>query len=979
MKFLFSSLVLLSLVSVSCCQTGYWQQQVNFKINVKLNDAENSLDGFEKIEYINHSPDTLLFVWFHLWPNAYKNDKTAFSDQLLENGRTDFYFSSREDRGYINRLDFRVDDITARLEDHPGFQDIVKLVLPKPLEPGGSILISTPFHIKLPYNFSRGGHLGQSYQITQWYPKPAVYDSRGWHPMPYLDQGEFYSEFGDYEVTITLAENYVVAATGELQNEDEKAWLLNRAASLNPATQVEKLKKGLIPKVAKETGNRQGKPILKEGKPLEKPAPAHPVQGIRSVRRDSLRQAISSPGMKTLIYKQERIHDFAWFADKTFIVNHDSLQLQSGRIIDLYSFFLPKETEIWKHSIDFMKDAIKTRSSWIGEYPYKVVSVVQAPLPLPGGMEYPTIAVISALPDEQTLDETIAHEIGHNWFYGSLGSNERDHPWMDEGMNTYYDYRYIREKYKDNKKISLGPAGRFSEYDFERILFETIASVNRDQPINEPATAYSVLNYDMVVYHKTAEWMKFLAKQIGESNFDSCMREYYRLWQFRHPYPEDFEALVSTFDKKNLDSVFQLLDTTGSLLTGGKKRIRFSWLINADPENKFHNISLAPMFGINKYDGPMFGAAIHNYNLPLTRLQFIAVPLYATRSKVINGIGRATYSWYPRFILQKVEVGASFEKFTQNEFTDSVAKRTNLGFTKFAPELRLEFKSPDPRSHLKRFIQFRSWFLSEDELHFFTDPATMTDSYSTQKKISNISQLRFVGDNSRVLYPYHWEMQFEVSDDYGKALFTGNYFFNYTDKGGLNLRWFAGKFFYPGGKTAQKQFKTENYQLNMTGPKGYEDYTYSNYFLGRNEYQGFLSQQIMIRDGAFKVRTDLLSSKIGKTDNWLTALNFTSDIPDHVNPISLLPIKVPLRIFADLGTYSDVWKKNSTTPKFLFDAGLQVSLFKDLINIYVPLLYSKQYRDYFKSTPGNNFWQRISFSIDIQNINYKKMISFISL
>ncbi len=979
MKFLVSLSVMLTLVSVCWCQTSYWQQQVNYKINVKLNDVENSLDGFEKIEYINHSPDTLLYIWFHLWPNAYKNDKTAFSDQLLENGRTDFYFSSRDDRGYINRLDFRVDNITAKLEDHPSFQDIVKLVLPTPLGPGGTILISTPFHVKLPYNFSRGGHLGQSYQVTQWYPKPAVYDSRGWHPMPYLDQGEFYSEFGNYEVTITLPENYVVAATGELQNEDEKAWLLNKAASSYSPAQLEKLKKNLIPKVVKETGNRQGKPILKEGKPPDKPAPARPGQGMKSVRQDSLHRTISSAGLKTLIYKQERIHDFAWFADKTFIVKHDTLQLQSARIIDLYSFFQPKEMEIWKPSISFMKDAIRTRSSWIGEYPFNVVSVVQAPLPLPGGMEYPTITVISALPDEQTLDETIAHEIGHNWFYASLASNERDHPWMDEGMNTYYDYRYIREKYKNNKKISLGPAGRFSEYDFERILFETIASVKRDQPINEPATAYSALNYYMVVYHKTAEWMKLLAKQIGESNFDSCMREYFRLWQFRHPYPEDFKAVVSAFDKTNLDSLFQLLDTTGTLLAGGKKKVRFSWLMNADPENKFHYISLAPMIGINKYDGPMIGAAIHNYNLPFTRLQFIAIPLYATRSREFNGIGRATYSWYPRYILQKVEVGASFEKFTQNDFTDSMGKRTNLGFTKFVPELRLEFKNPNPRSHLKRFMQFRSWFLSEDELHFFTDPLTNTDSYSKQKKNSNISQLRFVGDNSRALYPYHWEMQFEVSDDYGKALFTGNYFFNYADKGGLNLRWFAGKFFYPGGKTAQKQFKTENYQLNMTGPKGYEDYTYSNYFLGRNEYQGFLSQQIMMRDGAFKVRTDLLSSKIGKTDNWLTALNFTSDIPDRVNPISLLPVRVPIRIFADLGTYSDVWKKNSTTPKFLFDAGLQVSLLQDLINIYVPLLYSKQYRDYFKSTPNNNFWQRISFSIDIQNINYKKMMSFISL
>ena len=91
------------------------------------------------------------------------------------------------------------------------------------------IIITTPFHVQLPENFSRGGHTGQAYQVTQWFPKPAVYDSKGWHPMPYLDQGEFYSEFGNYDVRITVPENYVVAATGELQNEDEKEWLKKRS------------------------------------------------------------------------------------------------------------------------------------------------------------------------------------------------------------------------------------------------------------------------------------------------------------------------------------------------------------------------------------------------------------------------------------------------------------------------------------------------------------------------------------------------------------------------------------------------------------------------------------------------------------------------------------------------------------------------------------------------------------------------------
>ena len=168
------------------------------------------------------------FIWFHLWPNAYKNDKTAFSDQLLENGSTKFYFSDKDQKGYINKLDFKVNNLTAKVEDHPQHIDIVKIILPTPLPSGQKINITTPFHVKLPYNFSRGGHDGQSYQATQWYPKPAVYDKKGWHPMPYLDQGEFYSEFGSFDVSITVPKNYVVAATGDLQNAEEKEWLKDK-------------------------------------------------------------------------------------------------------------------------------------------------------------------------------------------------------------------------------------------------------------------------------------------------------------------------------------------------------------------------------------------------------------------------------------------------------------------------------------------------------------------------------------------------------------------------------------------------------------------------------------------------------------------------------------------------------------------------------------------------------------------------------
>ena len=160
----------------------------------------------------------------------------------------------------------------------------------------------------------------------------------------------------------------------------------------------------------------------------------------------------------------------------------------------------------------------------------------------------------------------------------------------------------------------------------------------------------------------------------------------------------------------------------------------------------------------------------------------------------------------------------------------------------------------------------------------------------------------------------------------------------------------------------------------MTGPKGDEDYTYTNYFIGRNEFDNFYAQQIMIRDGAFKVRTDFLSSKIGKTDDWLSAVNLTTDIPNAVNPLQVLPIKIPLKAFLDIGTYAEAWKKNAATGRFIYDAGLQVSLFKNMLNIYFPLFYSKVYSNYFKSTiTEKRFWKNVSFSIDIQNFDFKKI------
>ncbi len=206
-----------------------------------------------------------------------------------------------------------------------------------------------------------------------------------------------------------------MAATGVLQEEQEKQWLKGRNNF--------PVYKAPAPVTTKKTpGNTPQKKKKEEDTPP------------------------SATATKTLTFVQDKVHDFAWFADKRFRVLHDTLQLPSGRIVDCYAYYLPKNDAVWKNSIAYIKKALLFRSRLIGEYPYSSATVVDAAMGFPGGMEYPTITAISGKYSDGSLEGVIGHELGHNWFYGILASNERDHPWMDEGFNSYYDNRYDREQ-----------------------------------------------------------------------------------------------------------------------------------------------------------------------------------------------------------------------------------------------------------------------------------------------------------------------------------------------------------------------------------------------------------------------------------------------------------------------------------------------------------------------------------------------------
>ncbi|MEP7278014.1 MAG: M1 family metallopeptidase [Bacteroidota bacterium] len=938
---------ILALAFSSAARAQYWQQQVNYTIEVELNDQEHVLDGFEKMTYINHSPDTLHYIWFHVWPNAYKNDQTAFSEQLLINGRTDFYFSNKEQRGYINRLDFKVNGITAAIADHPQYIDIIQLILPQALPPGRQAEIVTPFHMQLPENFSRGGHTGQSYQLTQWFPSPAVYDHKGWHPIPYLDQGEFYSEFGNYDVRITVPENYVVAATGELQNPAEKDWLKTRSTfNWVPITSTTVVKKGSY-------------------KHIKKTVQAYPT---------------SSSKTKTIQFLQTNVHDFAWFADKRFIVQQDTLLMANGKTVTAYSYYLPGFSSAWKNSLDYIKNAVRFRSAVMGPYPYNTVSVVEAKMGFEGGMEYPTITCISPTSSGKELENIIEHEIGHNWLQGILATNERRYPWMDEGMNTYYDDRY--QSFAREKKLAHNPRSFFGKrlpQNPESLFLQATIAAKKDQPINTPSENFTELNYALVAYHKTSAWMKLLEQTLGTSVFDACMQEYYKRWQFKHPLPEDLQSVVEEISGKNLDTVFTLLNKKGALVPPREKKIKPVAFFNFNHTDRYNYINILPAPGFNQYNKFMIGLLVHNYNLPASRLQFLLAPLYGTGSKTLNGLGRISYTDFPASpALDKIVYSLSAEKFSSNASLDTFGNKVFEHFQKIVPAVRVYFKQT-ALSKTTSTLDLRGFFIREKTFDGYeTKTGDSVNVYPTAFPSGNrwLAQLSYDYRNDRVLYPYQYQLQWQQGENFYRLNATARYFFNYAKGGGFAVRGFAAKFGYIG---SGKPLSTERYQPKLLGVRGDEDYTYSNYFIGRSASminpdgpianKGLGAQQIMIRDGGFKLVLDQYPFLQGRSENWVAALNFTSTLP-----YNLFHTVLPVKLFFDLGTFAEAWQKDAPVSNFLYTGGVQLSLLHDLINVYMPVLFSNDFRSNIKSAwPKNRFLKTISFSIDIQNFRLNKI------
>ena len=972
----------------------YFQQDVSYQIEVKLDDKKHILHGYENLTYKNNSAQTLDVIYMHVWPNAYKNKHTALAQQLKRNEGDKIAKADPQDLGYIDSLDFKVNGQAIKWAYSEAHQDIVVLQLNEGLKPGASISISTPFKVQIPSgSLSRLGHIGQSYQITQWYPKPAVYDQNGWNAMPYLNQGEFYSEFGNFDVKITVPANYVVGATGELQTASEITFLTDK---------VNESKKKLEKLLNAETDRSKNFPE-------------------------------SASQWKTIQYKQDRVHDFAWFADKRFLVLKGEVVLPHSKdTVTTWAMFTPQNAKLWANALEYLHDGTYYYSLWNGDYPYKHVTAIDGTISAGGGMEYPMITVIGNSSSKEELEVVIVHEVGHNWFYGILGSNERVHGWMDEGLNTLNEMRYVQTKYPDNTRFSdMVAGGRFHLNDLDHhdsgdIMYRTLASFGLDQPLETHSDDFSSFNYGAIMYQKTGVIFFYLMDYLGAEKFDAAMSAYYQQWKFKHPQPADLQKTLETQTGKDLSWLFKdLIQTTKHidykitsvkpmLKKGSEVKLKNPGQVNgpievnvygekglletrwAEPGAKqlyvntpyseitkveidrandipelnrqnnlwvkdqlFHKVEplrmeflfgdhekdkrtifWTPMLGGNAYDGLMAGVTVHNIGLAPKKFTYLVSPMLSTSRLRPAGIAEFSYQILPTKAIELMRFGLSVKSFG----TDRVNK--NDYFIAFSPYLAINFGERKARHAFHHDLLIQGIYKNNIENIFSKDRGIFVQHTINYRKPA---------------YQLNWTNRFEYfktgSDNFFNEsvsrIWTNlNQNFNYSigkmDRsitlnifGGYTLKHVISPNIMPPYVPSDRLF------WSMNGLNGQQDLFMEDYNFGRSDVSGIWSQQRMDRHGQFHT-----GFSDGSNINWLTTASVYAQLPIKPNFFG---------VFADFGAAPGVFQTVDT----YYNAGVALRLGK-VFGIYFPLVYgnSQTYIDLY-----SNYAQSIRFSLRINPVN----------
>jgi hypothetical protein len=952
-KLIVSFLIFFCLLPEASAQE-YFQQEVNYQINVTLNDQLHELNAFESIAYINNSPDTLRVLYFHLWPNAYSANKTELARQLLSLKGKQKLFDDPELNGYIDSLDFKVDNQKVHWNLVDGQPDICLIILNDPLLPGDSIKITTPFHVKIPKGVtSRMGHMGESYQISQWYPKPAVYDRSGWHPMSNQDQGEFYSEFGSFDVSITLPSNYIVGATGNLQNQEETEMLNKLAAD---------------------------------------------TSWIKTLPSEDSAFPLSSGQTKTLRFTENQIHDFAWFADKRFHVLKGKVKLpESGREVTTCAMFTNQQAELWKDAIPYLNHAIKLFSKWNGDYPYQNFTAVQSALSAGDGMEYPGITVIGLARDAYALDEVIAHELAHNWFYSALGSNERKYPYLDEGITSANEVRYMHERYPQKKlwetNVRNLKLARFFHIDqmpvkqMRELEWLSQARDNLEQAINLPATDYSTLNYSLMIYNKAGADFNYLRTYLGDAVYDAAMHDYFQKWKFKHPQPNDLQQVFEFNTSKDLSWFFNNFITTtkrldyevvafadqkllvrnkGELISPlviagtlgdsicfekwvdgfeGQRwielpagnytelkidprqvtpeifrlnnNIRTSGIFPKtdplqtqiyfsleDPEKRY--LMYFPALNWTRENGFMAGMAIHNGFLTPKPLEYFVMPFYAFQNSDLAGFGKISYNITP--------YDKRIRKATISLEATQFGAPGNQNYQKIKAGLELYFRSGQMNNSITQ------------KAYGYAIRASNLFQIIHQEKASrsNYLQLGYQLGKSSTINPYKLLISSESGQSFLKTSAEFNYRISYYGKkNGLDIRLFA-------GTMLKDDPAIPFYSFSASGRSGLEQYLYEGTFPDRFATfpATFWSRQMSFSEGGL---VSPVNNLLGYSQ-WLVSLTFTSNLPGKA-------ARIPIKPFVNflLNDHGTGLKNNSP---FFYEAGLKAGLW-NFLEIYIPVVVSE--------------------------------------
>jgi peptidase M1-like protein len=491
----------------------YWQQRVAYRIRAELDPQTTLLRGSERIVYRNHSPDTLRTVVLNLYQNIY-------TENAARNRRA-------PNTGGVT-LDRVVAQGTALAEPtgsspgivrvtHPAYTvegTLARLFLPRPIAPGDSAVFEIDWHHKVPpaptFRTAWEDALGaRAFVVGQWYPQIAVYDDvKGWDATPYLGDGEFYLEYGDFDVDLTLPAGWIVGATGTLAN---------AAEVLAPQTRERLARAEQSDSVVHVVTAAD----LASGAALARPASAK----------------------ATWRFAARNVRDFAFATSDHYLwdVARAAVPDSAGgtRSVAISALYRPGAAG-WDQAWRYGQHAISYLSRLVIPYVYGQATIAEGPI---AGMEYPMLVFINRAPTPRALESVIAHELGHEWFPMLVGSDEASYAWMDEGINSYHEDRAAADFLPGSdpraatRAAYLSVAGRDAE-----------VPLMRHTDLVSPYGARTV-----AAYSKPATVLVALRAVLGDSTFNRAMREYARAWSYRHPQPWDFFGTFERVAGRDLD------------------------------------------------------------------------------------------------------------------------------------------------------------------------------------------------------------------------------------------------------------------------------------------------------------------------------------------------------------------------------------------------------------------------------------------